>query len=90
MRPSRDRREGLKQSLVVVLERDVGGRKRIFDQAIKHAARLRTAVDIVAEGHGQSSGPMSLDIASDRADRPLKQIQPTVDVADRIDALQRI
>ena len=77
-------KESGQKLLVISLERDVGRWKWIDCKTVEHATRLRSAVYIVAQRDGQRIRPVLRDIALDRGDGALEQIQPAVDIADRI------
>ena len=80
--------EGREHLLMIALERGIGGRKRIAGQAFEHAARVRPAVDIVAERDGERRRPAFGDVALDRGDCAAQQVDAAVDVADGVDALR--
>ena len=77
--------ESVHQRLVVALEGNKVAGKRVVDQAIEHAARIRAAVDIIADGHGQAVAAMLLGVTIDGRNHAVEQIQPAVNVADRVD-----
>ena len=79
-------KESCKQSFVVALQCDVGRWKWIVHQAIEHAARIGSPVDVVAKCNCYCRRAMFFNIAINRDDQPIKQIQPAMDVANDIQA----
>ena len=72
---------------MIALERDIGGAERIAAQPVEHAAGIRSAVDVVAQRHGEAllTGHRA-QVAVDQPNHAIEQIAPAVDVPDHIDA----
>ena len=72
------------QCLVIPLQGHVAAGKRVLQQAVEHAAGIRPAVDIVAERHGEAVAAMLLGVAVNRRDHAVEQIEPAMNIADRV------
>src|SRR5262245_6842315 len=79
--------EGLEQRLVVSLQRDGARRKGVAHEAIEHAARIRSAIDVVAKRNGQAiAGRVGLEIARYQCDHAIEQVGSAMNIADDVDA----
>ncbi len=71
---------------MVSFQRDELGRKRVAQQALDHAARIRAAVDVIAERHGESIGDrIAFVLPRDLADDAIEQVGAAVNVADDVE-----
>ena len=80
--------EGLHPVLVVAAQEAslVSGLALQPDQAVDDAARVRAAIDVVAqEDHDPARGGRRRQVRLDRRHQGLQQVQPAVDVAHRPD-----
>src|SRR5262245_935704 len=79
--------EGLEQGLVVSLKRDETRRKGVAHESIEHAARIRPAIDVVANRHGQAiADRIGLEVAGNQRDHAIEQVGSAMNVADDVDA----
>jgi hypothetical protein len=69
---------------MIAAQRHIGRRKRIGGEAIEHAACVGPAVDVIAERDRQRIAAMRFNVARDGRDGPIEQIEPPVNVANRI------
>src|SRR5205823_8838205 len=86
---ARDRRiaqKALEQGFVVSLQRDELRRKWIARQAIEDAARIGAAIDVIADGYGETIARTAFfKIARDFADHAVEEIRSAVNIADDVE-----
>jgi hypothetical protein len=79
--------EPLEDVFVIALQSHERGRERVAHQAIEHAPGIRTAVDIIAERHGQTFvNRLGFEVAANLLDHAIEKIRSSVNIADRVDA----